>query len=102
MILAILVGTLTLVAQEQPQPPQGPRGPGMGQGRGGFALVMDLNRDGKVTKEEMLAWFDKVDVNKDGVLDEQELRATRPQGPGGPPANGPQRGPRGQRSVPTE
>jgi hypothetical protein len=94
LVIVALMGTLTAFAQEQPQrPPQG-RGPGMGQGRGGFALVMDTNKDGKVTKDEVLAWFEKVDTNKDGVLTEEELRAVRPQGPGGPPADRPQRGQR--------
>jgi hypothetical protein len=93
LVIAVLLGSLTMFVQSQNPPgsPQG-RGPGTGQGRGGFALVMDLNKDGKVSKEEVLTWFDKVDTNKDGVLTEEELRAVRPQSPGGPPADRPQRG----------
>jgi hypothetical protein len=52
-----------------------------------MSMMMDADKDGKVTKAEMNAWFDKVDVNKDGVLTAEELRAARPQGAGGPPAN---------------
>ncbi len=45
------------------------------------AEVMDANSDGKITKEEymkhsndMAAWT-KMDTNKDGVLDEKEIKA---------------------------
>ena len=39
----------------------------------------DADKDGKVTREEFVAargkWFDAVDANADGVLDQAELRA---------------------------
>ncbi|HEY2413942.1 MAG TPA: alpha/beta hydrolase fold domain-containing protein [Pirellulaceae bacterium] len=48
----------------------------------------DANKDGKVTREEMPAWFkdsfDAIDTNKDGVItsdEEQKFRPTNPQGP---------------------
>lgn len=44
------------------------------------AKIMDANTDGKITKEEymkhssdMAAWT-KMDTNKDGMLDEQEIK----------------------------
>ena len=86
-VLSILaVAAIAYAADHQPQRPQGRGrgGPGMGMARGGLVMAMDTNKDGNVSKEEMLTWFDKADVNKDGVLNETELRATRPQGLGGP------------------
>jgi acetyl esterase/lipase len=47
----------------------------------------DANKDGKVTREEMPAWFkdsfDEIDTNKDGAItpdEEQKFRPTNPQG----------------------
>src|SRR5689334_3374731 len=47
----------------------------------------DANKDGRVTREEMSAWFkdsfDEIDTNKDGVItpdEEQKFRPTNPQG----------------------
>ncbi len=68
----------TLYAQNQ-TPPQRPQG-GKGFGPGQNVIMMDTNKDGKVSKEEMLSWFDKMDTNKDGVLSKEELRAARPSG----------------------
>jgi hypothetical protein len=84
IILATLMASMLSFAQDSaPQPPQR-----QGQGpRGGMLVAMDADKDGKVTKAEMNAWFDKLDTNKDGVLAAEELRTARPQGAGGPPAN---------------
>lgn len=47
-----------------------------GEGRCGAAMA-DTNEDGKITKEEWSkyhdAMFEKIDVNKDGVLDKDEM-----------------------------
>jgi Ca2+-binding EF-hand superfamily protein len=56
--------------------------PGAGKGSGQFdALVKaaDKNGDGKITKAEAgdAAWFEKLDQNKDGVIDEGELKKAR-------------------------
>jgi uncharacterized low-complexity protein len=46
-----------------------------GEGKCGMSMV-DANKDGKVTKEEFLkhheAIFDRIDVNKDGAVDQPE------------------------------
>ena len=58
-----------------------------GEGRCGMSMV-DVNKDGKVTKEEFLkhheAIFDRIDANKDGAVDQPEADSyggTKP-GPG--------------------
>lgn len=67
------------------KPPRGGHGPG----HAGPAKH-DKNGDGKLTKEEapppLQQHFDEVDTNKDGSLDQQELKAAREKrgGPGGP------------------
>jgi uncharacterized low-complexity protein len=47
----------------------------LGEGKCGMSMV-DANKDGKVTKEEFLkhheAIFDRIDVNKDGAVDQPE------------------------------
>jgi hypothetical protein len=95
VLLALLVSASTFAADAPQQNPQG-QGRGQGPRGGGMSMMMDADKDGKVTKAEMNAWFDKVDVNKDGVLTAEELRAARPQGAGGPPAD---RGPRPQQPT---
>jgi len=50
----------------------GPGGPG-----GGPLRLLDTDGDGKVTREEWTAGFDKLDTNHDGVIDQQD----RPQRP---------------------
>jgi hypothetical protein len=44
-------------------------------------LLLDTNKDGKLSKQEWLSYmeaeFDRLDVNKDGFLDAKELRKTR-------------------------
>jgi len=100
---AVSLTALSAVAQQTPpaQPGQGMgpgMGPGMGQGMGpmqgpmagpmhggmhghggwmkgqGFAQV-DTDKDGKISKEEMAAQFDRLDANKDGQLSRDELRS---------------------------
>jgi len=70
--------------------PGGPMGPMAGQragmpGRGGgwmqgqgFAQL-DANKDGKISKDEVMALFDRLDTNKDGTLSPEELAAGRAQ-----------------------
>ena len=70
-----------------------PKRPGRGgdrPGRGGMMrhpllLLLDANRDGKVTQEEMLAAFKKLDRNGDGVITASELPTPRFAGRGGRP-----------------
>lgn len=67
---------------------QGQRG---GRDRGEMFTRMDVNKDGKLTKDElrgpMVDRFDMIDTNKDGSISLEELKA----------APRPQRGQRGQR-----
>jgi HlyD family secretion protein len=72
-------------------PPGGPRGdrggdsskrPGGGSRSGGFDLMQfDADKDGKVSKQEaperMQEGFDALDTNKDGALDQAEIKAMR-------------------------
>lgn len=63
-------------------------GPGMG-GAGGSQVIQqfDKNGDGKLQKDEvpqqMQGMFDRLDVNKDGALDAEELRGGFGRGGGG-------------------
>ncbi len=45
----------------------GGKGPG-----GGFIQHLDTDGDGKVSKEEFLAEFDRLDQNQDGYIEESE------------------------------
>jgi Ca2+-binding EF-hand superfamily protein len=52
--------------------------PQPGQGWDHFAATFDADKDGKVTKDELLAkapGFDHMDTNKDGVVTADELKA---------------------------
>ncbi|MCA8985171.1 MAG: EF-hand domain-containing protein [Planctomycetaceae bacterium] len=82
----------------------GERGPrdGEGRGPGDFFAQMDKDGDGKLSKEEaperMRETFDRLDLNKDGFIDQEEIRQMmerfrqggpgRPDGPGRPGAPG--------------
>ena len=50
------------------------RGGGQGRG-GGMSRLFDADGDGKVTREEWEAFFEKADRNGDGVLQAEELSA---------------------------
>ena len=67
-----------------------------GEGKCGMSMV-DINKDGKVTKEEFLkhheAIFDRIDANKDGAIDQPEADrygGTKPSA--APPATAPHGG----------
>ncbi len=86
VLLSTLIISSTLFAEDKPQCPfgNGPmrqqemrRGPGAQNG-GGILMQLDVNKDGKVTKDEVTTWFDKIDKNKDGVLTKEELQSVRP------------------------
>ncbi|MFZ5746220.1 MAG: EF-hand domain-containing protein [Pseudomonadota bacterium] len=68
------------VAQDAPPTPApgGPMGPGM------MMRLADANKDGVITRAELLAHADarfaKLDANKDGKLSPDELKAARPGG----------------------
>jgi Ca2+-binding EF-hand superfamily protein len=75
-LVALLGATVVAAAQEG----KGAAGKGWrkGQGWATFAAVYDADKDGKVTKEELLAkhpMFDRLDTNKDGVVTEAEFDA---------------------------
>lgn len=97
-------GVLTPEELGPPRPSFGERGPreggrpGFGGGSGNpgdFLKMLDKDGDGKVSKaeapERMQEGFDRMDTNKDGFIDEAEVRQMmdrfremRPGGPGGP------------------
>ena len=84
-IIAALLGASLLAGggayaaqQSQPQTPSPPRGP---------MMHADVNNDGIVTRDEVLAGVDarfaRKDTNKDGQISPEERRAARPdRGPG--------------------
>ena len=103
--VAVSLTALSAVAQQTPPaqpgtavapamgqgtgPAHGQHGPMAGSARGmhghrgsmhgeGFAQI-DADKDGKVSKEEMAAQFDRLDTNKDGFLAREELSAARAQ-----------------------
>jgi hypothetical protein len=57
-------------------PMHGPMaGPMRGGMHGGWFTLLDTDKDGKVSKDELTAHFDRVDANKDGYLTPDELRS---------------------------
>ena len=55
-----------------------PTQPTPGNQRGnGMMVMMDTNKDSKISKDEMLAWFVKVDTNKDGFISSEELKVAQ-------------------------
>lgn len=81
--LSLTAGVTATMASAQDAPPP-PHGAGHRPGAMGMAGLMqaDANHDGVVTREEAAAasdaTFDRLDVNRDGVLSPDELRAGRP------------------------
>lgn len=58
-----------------------PRGPEAGEGPGDRLAQLDTNGDGKISRAEFDAQFDRLDTNHDGVIDATEAKAAPP-GPG--------------------
>ena len=83
LITISILTALAGVAVASAQPDAGAANKGECGGRGGFAMhhfeQMDANKDGKVTRAEMLSGatqhFDKADANKDGKVTPEERKA---------------------------
>lgn len=75
ILLALLLSAsvLSFAAEAPPKPAQGQP---VARG-GGIVAMMDANKDGKVTKDELLSWFEKSDTNKDGILSSDEIRVAQ-------------------------
>lgn len=56
--------------------PEGWRGRGRG-GPGGMVARLDRDGDGRLTRAEFDAPFDRMDTNRDGVVDAAEMQAAR-------------------------
>src|SRR4051812_23231132 len=83
--IAILLG-VPAVAGAQDAPPQGPPPGGMGGGGGMRQMPqfadLDKNKDKKISKDEWPSqmpaqFFDRLDTNHDGFIDETEWNAMR-------------------------
>src|SRR5215510_8863931 len=96
VFIAVTAGSA--LAQDQPPmpPPGGAGGPGMGM-RFQMPTFADLdkNKDKKITKDEFQGppqFFDAMDTNHDGAIDEEEFNAARARmgrgGMGGGPRTG--------------
>src|SRR5262245_14837355 len=75
---ALCAGTMALAANNPHRANQGGHKWTPGQGWDKFAQVFDANKDGKVSKDELLAkapGFDHFDTNKDGVVTADEVKA---------------------------
>lgn len=82
MLLSVSVLTFSADTPPHPQPQSFVRG-------GGMMAMMDMNKDGKISKDEMLAWFVKVDTDKDGFLSQEEIRVAQEAYRGNRPGRGP-------------
>src|SRR5262245_35901606 len=77
--LAAVFAASIAVAQEQDKKPKG-HGGKKGQGWEVFVTAFDANKDGKVSKDELLAkqpGFDAVDKNGDKLVTSDEIEAAR-------------------------
>jgi Ca2+-binding EF-hand superfamily protein len=88
-----LMASPVLAEQAPPPPPAPPQGPG-------FFERADLNKDGVITIEEVktarASMFDRADANKDGFVVRDEMRTLRPPRPPKKPGErGPQHEKRG-------
>lgn len=91
-VAALLAGTIGAVAQQPAagQPPPGRGGRGGGAGNGLFAAA-DINKDGSLTRDELKAtfakWFSAADASGSGALTAEQLavavNAAMPQPAGG-------------------
>lgn len=75
--VTLCAGGLALAANTQHHAASGAKHT-PGQGWDHFAATFDANKDGKVSKDELLAkspGFDHMDVNKDGVVTADEVKA---------------------------
>ena len=99
LALVIFASTATFAADPPQGPPAGSRG--QGQRGGGIMMMMDTNKDGKISKDEFTSWFAKVDTDKDEFISAEELKVAQDafraanglgqgRGPGGPRRNAPQ------------
>ena len=86
---------------------QGPEGRGDGAERGGPMSRLDKDGSGTISRDEapprMAGRFDQVDTNKDGVIDQNEMRAANADRRGGPDqeaGSGPGRGDGAERGGP--
>jgi Ca2+-binding EF-hand superfamily protein len=91
LILTFILVCVTAVSAQE-GPPQGSGGQGVGQGRGrGFGQFMtfadmDKNKDSKVSRDEFTGppqFFERVDENKDNLIDEAEWNRVRERMGGG-------------------
>jgi hypothetical protein len=83
VVLAIsLIAVVAVSAFAQPNlPPGGRQGgnpPGDRRPGGGLIQRLDTDGDGKVSKDEFLAEFTRLDQNQDGYIEESEM--PQPQG----------------------
>jgi hypothetical protein len=90
---------------DESERPQRPEGGARGGDRGGRLMELDADKNGSVSKDEFLAgerakeagkeeagkMFDRMDRNKDGVLNREDFQARRPGG-GERPGSGERRG----------
>src|SRR5262245_7267959 len=76
--MVLCAGGLAMAAGQAHHAASGTQHRTPGQGWDKFAFAFDANKDGKVTKDELLAkapGFDRMDTNKDGVVTADEVKA---------------------------